>query len=308
MRRGWFQGARVHAGVLTPRRARFDAHYPVNSPDSEIRLSGRDRPGSDRLSCVHARSALFDLYGDHLLARGGWAPISASVGLLGSLGISAPAVRTAVSRMVREGWLVPVERGVRGYAATDRARARLEEAHSRIYRTGAMAWDGRWHIVTVQRPADRNVRARVAQALGYLGYGQLSPDTWIAPRQSPELEDTLASADVGHHGFRAHLQGRPRSLVEEVWDLGALSEAYRRFADSSREARSPSGPEQAFVARTSLVHAWRLFLFTDPGLPAEVLPASWPGREAADVFDRQARELMPAASEWVDHWLSARPA
>ena len=48
---------------------------------------------------VHARSALFDLYGDHLLDRGGWAPISAAVGLLGSLQISAPAVRTAVSRM-----------------------------------------------------------------------------------------------------------------------------------------------------------------------------------------------------------------
>ena len=52
---------------------------------------------------MHARSALFDLYGDHLLARGGRAPVAALVRLLEPLGIAAPAVRTAVSRMVRQG-------------------------------------------------------------------------------------------------------------------------------------------------------------------------------------------------------------
>ena len=80
-------------------------------------------PASDTLGDVHARSALFDLYGDHLIARGGWAPIAAVVGLLGGLDITAPAVRTAVSRMVREGWLEPVERDARGYAATAQAHS-----------------------------------------------------------------------------------------------------------------------------------------------------------------------------------------
>ena len=57
---------------------------------------------------LHARSALFDLYGDHLLERGGEAPVAALVRPLAPLGIAAPAVRTAVSRMVRQGWLGPV--------------------------------------------------------------------------------------------------------------------------------------------------------------------------------------------------------
>ena len=92
-------GTRVHAGVVHPDRAMFVTHYPVNCADSEIQT-----PASDTLVDVHARSALFDLYGDHLIARGGWAPIAAVVGLLGGLDITAPAVRTAVSRMVREGW------------------------------------------------------------------------------------------------------------------------------------------------------------------------------------------------------------
>ncbi|MFD0853126.1 PaaX family transcriptional regulator, partial [Actinomadura adrarensis] len=36
---------------------------------------------------MNARSALFDLYGDHLRERGGRAPISALVRLMAALGI-----------------------------------------------------------------------------------------------------------------------------------------------------------------------------------------------------------------------------
>jgi phenylacetic acid degradation operon negative regulatory protein len=262
---------------------------------------------SARLSLVHARSALFDLYGDHLLARGGWAPIAAVVGMLGSLDVTAPAVRTAVSRMVREGWLEPQERDGRGYAVTARARARLEEAHVRIYRTAPTPWDGHWHVVSVEHQADRNTRARVAQSLRFLGYGALAADTWVAPRQSPELAEVLDREGVHHDGFTASFQGEASALVSRVWDLEALGTAYRRFAEAAREAGLPDDPEQAFTSRSGLVHAWRLFLFSDPGLPEEVLPAHWPGREAAELFDRQARALMPQARAWVDTWLAGGP-
>lgn len=263
---------------------------------------------SVRLSSVHARSALFDLYGDHLLARGGWAPISAVVGLLGSLDITTPAVRTAVSRMVREGWLEPEEREVRGYAVSARARARLAEAHGRIYRTAATPWDGHWHVVTVEHQADRNTRSRVSQSLRFLGYGSLAADTWVAPRESPELVEVLGREGVEHEGFSARFQGEASALVSRVWDLPSLAAAYRRFAEAAGEAGVPEEPEQAFASRSGLVHAWRLFLFSDPGLPEEVLPEQWPGREAAALFDRQAQALMPRASAWVDAWLGERPA
>ncbi|MGZ4604363.1 MAG: PaaX family transcriptional regulator C-terminal domain-containing protein, partial [Kineosporiaceae bacterium] len=75
---------------------------------------------------MNARSALFDLYGDHLLSRGGRAPVAALIRLLEPLGIRAPAVRTAISRMVSQGWLAPVEIGsgpgpIPGYELTARA-------------------------------------------------------------------------------------------------------------------------------------------------------------------------------------------
>ena len=151
---------------------------------------------------MHARSALFDLYGDHLSPRGGWAPIAGIVRLLGAVDVAPPAVRTAVSRMVREGWLEPVEQqGQRGYAATARARARLAEARSRIYRTTDQHWDGTWHVVVVEHAADRASRGRTAAAMGYLGYARLAPDTWIAPRASAELAQSLAAEGLGSRQF-----------------------------------------------------------------------------------------------------------
>src|SRR3546814_3941126 len=105
---------------------------------------------------MHARSALFDVYGDLLRTRGNEAPVAALVRLLEPVGLSAQAVRTAISRMVREGWLVPVTLASgRGYRATEQAVGRLEEARQRIYRTRNRVWDGCWHLVVLDPIRDR---------------------------------------------------------------------------------------------------------------------------------------------------------
>jgi phenylacetic acid degradation operon negative regulatory protein len=119
---------------------------------------------------MNARSALFDLYGDHLRSRGGRAPIAALVRLLSSLGISPPAVRAAVSRMARPGWLeaVRMPEGA-GYALSRRAAHRLDEAADRIYRRTSREWDGRWHLVIAERIPGRSRRERLRAGLGYLG-------------------------------------------------------------------------------------------------------------------------------------------
>jgi phenylacetic acid degradation operon negative regulatory protein len=51
------------------------------------------------------------------------------------------------------------------------------------------------------------------------------------------------------------------------------------------------------------VHEWRKFLFTDPGLPAALLPVQWPGRQAAALFEAESARLLPAAAAFVDSCL-----
>jgi phenylacetic acid degradation operon negative regulatory protein len=257
---------------------------------------------------VNARSALFDLYGDHLTARGGRAPVAALVRLLGELDIAAPAVRTAVSRMVRQGWLTAVRLpGGRGYALTPRAVRRLDEAAARIYRTREPGWDETWHLVVLPPIRARSARDRLRSGLRYLGYGSLDDSTWLAARPSSELAALLSAEGVDAETFSSRHQGASEAMVRRIWDLDALGAAYEQWLTSARVTVETLGPDasdaEAFAARSRLVHDWRKFLFVDPNLPDRLLPTDWPGRVAARYFDQQAVRLLPAAGRFIDSCL-----
>jgi phenylacetic acid degradation operon negative regulatory protein len=260
---------------------------------------------------MQARSALFDLYGDHLRQRGGRAPVAALVRLLAPLGVTAPAVRTAISRMARQGWLLPLRLASgAGYQLTPKAVQRLDESATRIYRTGQAGWDGRFDLVLLDAPADRAVRARISSHLAFLGYGILEGGTWVAPRPADGIDALLTEAEVSYERFcatHAAGEGGALALVRRAWDLDGIADAYRRFVAEQRPAvlavTGHSDEEQAYTARFRLVHAWRAFLFRDPALPEALLPRRWPGKAAAAFFHRHQARLRPAADRYVDRRL-----
>ena len=262
---------------------------------------------------MNARSALFDVYGDHLRSRGGQAPVAGLVRVLAPLDIAAPAVRTAISRMVRQEWLAAVrlDQGP-GYRLTPRADRRLTEAAARIYRRGIAPWEHRWHLLALDRVKERAARDRVRTGLGYLGYAPLRDDTWISPRASPEVDALLDREGVRARQFWAEHVGDDVGLAAQAWDLDGLGRAYARWLVEARDLVTAAGvsagaedtdPDQDrddFVVRSKLVHEWRKFLFRDPALPSELLPSDWPGHEAAAFFDREAQRLLPGAERYVD--------
>jgi phenylacetic acid degradation operon negative regulatory protein len=262
---------------------------------------------------MQARSALFDLYGDYLRPRGGRAPVSALVKLLAPLGVAPPAVRTAVSRMVRQGWLEPLRLSAGpGYSITPKAARRLDEAAARIYRTGRITWDGRFDLLVLEAPTSRRERQRLAANLTFLGYGTLDECTWVATRPGEDVDLLLDEAGVRYERFTAaHAAGTPGAMgvVRRAWDLAEIGRAYEQFVAEQRPllggvtTRSPD--EEAYAARFRLVHAWRTFLFRDPQLPPALLPERWPGTAAASFFDRHAARLRPAADRYVESCLDA---
>jgi phenylacetic acid degradation operon negative regulatory protein len=277
---------------------------------------------------VHARSALFDLYGDHLRARGARAPVAALVRLLAPLGVHPPAVRTAVSRMVRQGWLEPVRLdGQPGYALTARARRRLDDAAARIYRTapdgtpvvtgseGPGDWDRHWHLGILREVPNARRREQLASQLAFLGWAPLSDGAWVGLRNDAEVDQILGVEGIAADRFLAPVDQGAVEFARRVWKLDELGASYdawlieaKALVDNagheSADGSGGTGDEQAFAVRSELVHEWRKFLFRDPGLPDELLPDDWAGTRAAEFFDFHADRLGPAAGRFVDNCLT----
>ena len=252
---------------------------------------------------MHARSALFDVYGDHLRNRDSQAAVAGLVQLLEPVGIQAPAVRTAISRLVAQRWLEPVQLPAgRGYRATERTIRWLDEAGARIYRRVDQAWDGHWQLALVEPPVDRAARNRLRADLAFIGYGEVAPQVWVSPFARAELDEVLQRAGASARRVRAD-EIAPAPV--DAWDLDALAAAYQAFVGNAdplldRASAEDDDPDRAaFAARFHLVHEWRKFLFIDPGLPDELLPDDWPGRTAAELFTTQAERLKPAADRYV---------
>jgi phenylacetic acid degradation operon negative regulatory protein len=262
-------------------------------------------------------SFIFTLYGDlvHQAAeRAGhdgslW--IGALISLMAPFGVSSGAVRQAVSRLSRQGWLTARRDGNRAYySVTERGRHRIGELSPRIYGP-VIDWDGRWRVLGfAPGEADRQARDRLRQELRVLGWAPLTAAIWVSPSDSLGSARSAAHAcglENEVHFFDGTYRGplTDRQLVERCWDLAEIAAAYRAFvaryqARLVREREHAHlSDEEAFADRLWLVHDYRRFAYLDPGLPSELVPAHWPGTTAAALFreyytvlDRKARRYF----------------
>ena len=277
----------------------------------------REDPGTaaGAAQTASARSLLVTVWGDTVRQRGGEVGAAALIRLMASLGLSPRAVRAALSRMTRRGWLRRRRAGRRAfYALTAAGALRLEQGVRRVYRTGSEPWDGRWRLFTYVIPEERRAaRDRLRRELVWLGLAPLSRGTWVTTRDLTRVLRQLSEAR-GLDGAVALFEARnlgpagDRALVERCWDLEAIAARYTRFIAAMRpralalRRRASAGTisdEACFAEKIRLVHEYRKFLFVDPGLPDRLLPPRRPDREAAALFHRTYGLLAPRADRFV---------
>lgn len=260
---------------------------------------------------MKARSLVFDLFGDHLRYRGGAVRLRALAALMGCFDVPEPTVRAVVARLRREGWLHSRRDGRETvYALTETAWRLLDEGRSRIFDRAAGPWDGRWHMVIYSVPeTERALREQVRKKLAWLGFGPLSPSVWLSPhdRVAQVKAEFAGHAAVRLDVFHARSEGvaADRGMAGRAWDLAAIDRDYAGLlaAYRPRLARYRAGElrgREALVERVRLMHDYRLFPFRDPDLPPELLPATWSGRAAHEVFLEAHGLLRAPADAFVD--------
>lgn len=257
------------------------------------------RPGS-------TTSLLRTFVGLYLRRLDGRIAIADLVQLMEDLGVPGSRTRTGVQRLKQKGLLLPDRSGAIGYRVNPDADDMLARGDRRIFTVRQMAADDPWCVVSFSIPeSHRDVRHQLRRRLQWIGCGVVSPALWICPDYlTDEVEDILAELDIRSYAtvFRAQ-EARPSGSLRDAaahwWNLDALRAEHLEFQSTIAPIaeRPPTGGVEAFAAYMRLVDAWRVLPYIDPGLPADLLPADWPGQRSIDDFvTLSARWAAPAWS------------
>lgn len=241
-----------------------------------------------------SKSLMVTLLGDSIAPRSGGLWLGELIQLLQPFHMNERLVRTSSFRLTEEGWLEPLRQGRRSrYSLTASGVQRIENAHRRIYDPPPQQWDGLWTVVALSKSEnDVSHRAELRRQLGWEGFGALAPG--IAVHPCADRAALLAVLNrLGLQERAMVLEARDlkdlaalpaNRLIAECWDLQELSALYRGFLERFEPVASlleeASEPQTAFVVQTMLIHAFRRVVLHDPRLPAELLPAQWPGHAA----------------------------
>ncbi len=218
-------------------------------------------------------------------------PVAQLVRLTGLFGISENGARVALSRMIATGEATTDGSGRYRLAGHLAARQSRQSAS----RAGATArYDGEWRLAVVTTTgSSAEVRTARRRALAYARLAELREGVWMRPANvAVPLPDSLDD-DV------EVMTARPEDaagLAHRLWDLAAWSDRARRLL-RRLHALAPDGPD-ALAPGFELSAAVLRHLQADPLLPAELVPADWPGgplRAAYDGWDARYRATL---AEW----------
>lgn len=261
----------------------------------------------ERRRPIRAGSLIITLYGDAIAPRGGSLWLGSLNGLVEPLGVEPGLVRTALSRLVSEGWF---ERNrVRQnsfYRLSSQGAAEFIEAGKHIYAGEDAPWYGRLDVQILTDPEPKK-RSAVRDRLARQGYGQLAANVMVRPatRRSPDQRQT-ATHDTMRLTATAGDPADARRLAETCWRLDHLDAAYDALLDDiAGLARAPQDLARlddayAFQVRLLLIHEWRRVVLHDPLLPRAILPVNWPGTEARDAVRLIYRAVTPGCERWLD--------
>jgi len=238
-------------------------------------------------------------------------PGPALVAIMGALGFGEPTARATILRMRRGGRLTSVRRGpVVDYALTPASRALSDEV-LRPVMGASPAWDGVFHALLFSVPErGRTYRDALRRAAVLAGFGLLQPGVFVTPDEHrwARFEPLLRAAPTGSRLVRAELRlspGDAAAAARDAWPLGELAHRYRTHIEQLERVavESRADPPSGAAALRRMWEAMTPVFATaaeDPALPAELLPADWPGEAMRQAVADASTVLVPAVRTHLD--------
>lgn len=263
---------------------------------------------------IRASSLIITLFGDAVEPHGGEVWLGSLIHLLEPLGINERLIRTSVFRLSKEGWLSAEKSGRRSfYRITLGGRKQFDKAFRRVYNVATPNWNGAWFLVVLSR-LGKDRSKQVAAVLRWEGFGEIAPGVLASPHcQRDDVMVTLRELGVADECILFETTPQTpasidaiRQLIHQSWEIGKLAALYRDFVQLFQplweliNTQNKQTPQDCFLIRLLLIHAYRKILLRDPQLPDELLLVDWEGHAARQL----CRDMYHAVYAQAEIWLS----
>lgn len=218
--------------------------------------------------------------------------------LLADLGVSEPAARSGLDRLVRSGAIGKRKQGrVAQFSLSATLRTSLGRSLHRQHEDGQAGpeWEGVFHTVLFRIPErSRSYRDALRYSARAVGYARLADGVLICPWDRwDELGRLPDRAPPGSLVTRATLElslQDARRVCTEAWDLSERAEELRAQSASIEAALAevsvPPATGETLHTFADLTLPGFAALAIDPGLPPELLPQDWPLTGLIDALQR----------------------
>lgn len=260
-------------------------------------------------------SIITTIFGDSILHRGGCISLASLIQLMANFGFNDRAVRTAVFRAVKGGWLSSEKVGRTSfYRITDSSRTRFLHAEQRIYNANMREWDQNWDLILMSS-LDGDNKVLLKKELEWLGFANISTNLMAYPGcdhlrlQKLLLDLEMQDQVVVFQSQTLQLFNNSKEVIERMlhtnWPIEEIKQRYSVFLDQFREVSNLLETEaeditalQAFQIRILLIHLYRRILLKDPSLPLELLPTDWPAINARNLSLNIYKRIFEVADEY----------
>ncbi|MGC9269342.1 PaaX family transcriptional regulator C-terminal domain-containing protein [Acidiphilium sp.] len=245
----------------------------------------------------HTGSLIITLIGDAIMPRGGAVALSTILDLCGGLGIGSGVVRTAVSRLSADGWLVASRQSRASYYEIGAGRrGEFVRASRHIFGPSRRPHVARLTLILMEAGESREaLRNRLAR-LGFVAWQgvMIAPERPLPPSVAANVIAVTADADGD----------TMKRLAAKAWRLDAIAALYAGFIETYAALVGPAErftPRDALLTRVLLVHDYRRIMLRDPRLPEAFLPDRWIGASARQLCAGLYAALRAPSELWLDH-------
>ncbi|MBE1283921.1 MAG: PaaX family transcriptional regulator [Rhodobacteraceae bacterium] len=238
-------------------------------------------------------SVIVSLFGDMAQATGDRIGGSTLTRIIGPIGIKPEAIRVALHRLRKDGWIESARIGRTSvHFLTDFGREQSAAVTPRIYcRTPEIPTD--WHVLIDEEGAGHSTLDEMLLAHSYISIGRHSA---LGAGPIPANCEDLLSLRVSAINAPDWLKTRifPRDLVQSCQSL-------TRDLEHLSDVPKHLSPFQIATLRTLVVHRWRRVVLRYPDLPDGFHPQDWPGiacrTRVFDLLDHLPRPNLAALTD-----------